>query len=141
MATGQLIFKPLEFNWQVENQYEAFQQWKGQVSLPLDASNIKKKIWYATMIGFLGAEGYKWWTNLKNAENKKNPEKVKYSIVQIIGKLGRFMTFFFFALLEWLPTLTNGKYMGLFRLFLSPLKIEKRSNMTIHHLDGTGIPY
>ena len=41
--------------------------------------------------------------------------KVRYSILQIIDKLGRFMTFFFFALLEWLPTLTNSKYIDLIR--------------------------
>ena len=56
------------------------------------------------------------WKGITNSsENLDLVVKVKYSVVQIIGKLGRFMMLFFFALLEWLPTLNNSKYMGLFR--------------------------
>ena len=35
--------------------------------------------WYATIIGILGKEGFKWWNNLpisKQEENKKNPDEV-----------------------------------------------------------------
>ena len=55
--------------------------------------------------------------------------------VKVCHELKTFRTFFFFGLLEWLPTLTNSKYIDLFRTILPPLKIEKRSNLRLYHLD------
>ena len=42
MATGQLIFQPLKFDWHIEDQQLTFEEWKGQVILALKASNIEK---------------------------------------------------------------------------------------------------
>ena len=42
MATGQLIFQPLKFECHIEDQQLAFEEWKGQVVLALEASNIGK---------------------------------------------------------------------------------------------------
>ena len=56
-----------------------FEEWKGQITLALDASNISRERWYATIVGFLGKEGFKWWNTLpisKQEEDKKNPDKV-----------------------------------------------------------------
>ena len=79
MATGQLIFQPPKFDWHIEDQQLVFEEWKGQVVLALVASNIDRERWYATIVGFLGNEGFKWWNNLfisKQEENKKNPNEV-----------------------------------------------------------------
>ena len=79
MATGQLAFKPPEFDWHAEDQHEAFKHWKGQTIMALETSNIKEEKWYTTIIGFLGTEGYKWWTNLTistQEENRKDLEKI-----------------------------------------------------------------
>ena len=85
MATGQLIFQPPKFDWHVENQQLAFEEWKGQVILALKASNRER--WYVTIIGFLGKESFKWWNNLpilKQEENKKNPDEVFKAIADIL---------------------------------------------------------
>ena len=45
----------------------------------LEASNIPQDRWYASIIGFLGTEGFKRWTHLdisKDVEGRKNPENV-----------------------------------------------------------------
>ena len=42
MATIQLIFQPLKFDWHIEDQQLVFEEWKGQVVLALEASNIDK---------------------------------------------------------------------------------------------------
>ena len=79
MATDELIYQPPEYDWHSEDQHETFTHWKGQVTLALEASNINREIWYATIIGFLGKEGYKWWSNLKISTqegNRKDPDKV-----------------------------------------------------------------
>ena len=78
MASGQLIFQPPKFDWHVEDQQLAFEEWKGQVTLALEASNINRERWYATIIGFLGKEGFKWWNNLpisKQGEIKKESQR------------------------------------------------------------------
>ena len=87
MATGQPIFQPLKFDWQIEDQQLAFEEWKGQVILALKASNIDRERWYATIIGFVGKEGLKWWNNLpisKQEENKKNPNEVFKAIAKTL---------------------------------------------------------
>ena len=46
-------------------------------------SNIEKERWYATIVGFLGKEGFKWWNNLpisKQEENKKESRQIFKSI-------------------------------------------------------------
>ena len=79
MATGQLVFKPPKFDWNADDQHEAFKYWKDQTILALETSNINEEKWYATIIGFLGTDGYKQWTNLTistQEENRKDPNKV-----------------------------------------------------------------
>ena len=64
-----------------------FEEWKGQVVLALEASNIDRERWYATIVGFLGKEGFKWWNNLpisKQEENKKNPDEVFKAITDTL---------------------------------------------------------
>ena len=75
MATRQLIFQPPMFDWQAEDQQCVFKEWKGQVILALWASSINKEVWFATIVVFLGKEGFKWWNTLpisKDEENQKN---------------------------------------------------------------------
>ena len=86
MASGQLILQPPKFDWHVEDQQLAFEEWKGQAVLALKASNIDRERWYTTIIGFLGKEGFKWWNNLpisKQEENKMNPDEVFKAIASI----------------------------------------------------------
>ena len=43
--------------------------------------------WYATIVGFLGKEGFKWWNNLpisKQEENKKNLDEVFKAIADTL---------------------------------------------------------
>ena len=72
MATGQLIFQQLKFDWHVEDQQPTFEEWKGQVVLALKTSNIDRERWYVTVIGFLGKEGFKWWNNLPISKQEEN---------------------------------------------------------------------
>ena len=44
MATGQLLFQPPKFDWHVEDQQITFEEWKGQITLALEASNIQRKM-------------------------------------------------------------------------------------------------
>ena len=53
MASGQLIFQPPKFDWHAEDQQQAFDEWKGQITLALCASSINRDIWFATIIGYL----------------------------------------------------------------------------------------
>ena len=79
MATGQLLFQPPKFDWHIENQQIAFEDWKGHITLALEASNIGIERWYVTIVGFSGRKGFKWWNTLpisKQEENKKNPNEV-----------------------------------------------------------------
>ena len=87
MATGQLIFQPPMFNWQAEDQQHAFEEWKGQVTLALQASSINKEVWFATIVGFLGKEGFKWWNTLsisKEEKSQKNPNAVFKAIADTL---------------------------------------------------------
>ena len=79
MALGQLIFQPPTFDWPSDNQQTAFKEWQGHITLILEASNIPPERWYASIIGFLGTEGFKQWQHLnisKQDDEKKNPENV-----------------------------------------------------------------
>ena len=79
MATGQLIFQPPKFDWHSDDQQTAFEEWQGHITLTLEASNTPQERWYASIIGFLGTEGFKWWQHLdisKQNEQKKIPENV-----------------------------------------------------------------
>ena len=67
------------FDWQAEDQQCVFEEWKGQVTLALQASSINKEVWLATIVGFLGKEGFRWWNTLpisRDEESQKNPEAV-----------------------------------------------------------------
>ena len=76
MATEQLIFQPLKFDWHVEDQQPAFEEWKGQIVLALEASNMNRERWYATIVGFLGKERFKWWNNLPISKQEENNQRV-----------------------------------------------------------------
>ena len=79
MASGQLIFQPPTFHWPSEDQQMAFGEWKNHVPLTLEVSNIPRDRWYASIIGFLGTEGFKHWQHLeisKDDKLKKTPENV-----------------------------------------------------------------
>ena len=79
MVLGQLIFQPPIFDWPSDNQQKAFKEWQGHITLTLEASNISSERWYASIIGFLGTEGFKWWQHLdisKKDHEKKNPENM-----------------------------------------------------------------
>ena len=43
MATGQLIFQPPKFDWQAEDQQITFEEWKGQIELALEVSDIERE--------------------------------------------------------------------------------------------------
>ena len=76
---GQLIFQPPTFHWPSEDQQTAFEEWQSHVTLTLEASNIPRERWYASIIGFLGTKGFKWWQHLeisKDVERRKTPEDV-----------------------------------------------------------------
>ena len=76
---GQLIFQPPTFHWPSEDQQTAFKEWQSHVTLMLEASNIPRERWYASIIGFLGTERFKRWTHLdipKDVEGRKTPEDV-----------------------------------------------------------------
>ena len=67
------------FDGQAEDQQHAFEEWKGQVTLALRASSINKDGWFATIVGFLGKEGFRQWNTLPismDEESQKNPEAV-----------------------------------------------------------------
>ena len=42
MEGGQLIFQLPKFDWHAEDQQQAFDEWKGQITLVLHASSNKK---------------------------------------------------------------------------------------------------
>ena len=79
MVTGQLIFQTPKFNWHSEDQQTAFREWKGHITLALEASNIPQERWYASIIGFLGQEGFRHWQHLdilKDVSKRKDPDEV-----------------------------------------------------------------
>ena len=79
MALGQLIFQPPMFDWPSDDQQTAFKEWQGHITLMLEAFNIPPERWYASIVGFLGTKGFKWWQHLdisKKDKEKKHPENV-----------------------------------------------------------------
>ena len=87
MAGGQLVFQPPKFDWHAEDQQQAFDEWKGQITLALHASSINRDIWFATIIGYLGKEGFKHWNTLlisTDEEAQKDPEKVFKAIADTL---------------------------------------------------------
>ena len=77
MASGQLIFQPPMFDWPSDDQQTAFKEWQSHITLTLVASNIPSERWYASIVGFLGTEGFKRWQHLnisKKDEEKKDLE-------------------------------------------------------------------
>ena len=90
MVTGQLMFQPPKFDWHSEDQQTAFKEWKGHISLTLEASNIPQERWYASIIGFLGQEGFQCWQHLdisKDPKTKKVPENVFQAIANTLEVL------------------------------------------------------
>ena len=85
MVTGQLIFEPPKFDWHSEDQQQALEEWKGQITLALEASSIPEDKWYATTIGFLGQQGFKHWQNLRDlpaTREQENPQEHLWRIRQ-----------------------------------------------------------
>ena len=75
------------FDWQAEDQQLAFEEWKGQVTLALRASSINKDVWFATIVGFLGKEGFRQWNTLPistDEESQKNLEAVFKAIADTL---------------------------------------------------------
>ena len=57
------------------------------MTLTLEASNIHQERWYASIISFLGQEGFQCWQHLdisKKPEEKKKPEKVFQAIANTL---------------------------------------------------------
>ena len=57
----------------------AFKEWQSHITLTLEASNIPQERWYASIIGFLGSEGFKQWQHLeisKDVEERKTLENI-----------------------------------------------------------------
>ena len=76
---GQLIFQLPKFHWPSEDQQTAFREWKSHITLALEASNVPKERWYASIIGFLGSEGFKHWQHLeisKDEDARKTLENI-----------------------------------------------------------------
>ena len=87
MAGGQLIFQPPKFDWHAEDQQLEFAEWRGQITLALEASSINRSIWFATIVGYLGKEGFRWWSILpisKDANAKKDPDAVFQAIADTL---------------------------------------------------------
>ena len=87
MASGQLMFQPPKFDWHSDDQQTAFKEWKGHMTLTLEASNIPPERWYASIIGFLGQEGFQCWQHLdisKKPQDKKSPDKVFKAIANTL---------------------------------------------------------
>ena len=79
MASGQLIFQLSMFHWPSEDQQTAFKEWQSHVTLVLEVSNIPQERWYASIIDFLGTQGFKQWQHLnisKKDNEKKHPENM-----------------------------------------------------------------
>ena len=90
MAGGQLIFKPPKFDWHAEDQQLVFAEWRGQILLALEASSIHRDILFATIIGYLGKEGFRCWSTLpisKDANAKKDLEAVFQAIAEMLEVL------------------------------------------------------
>ena len=63
---------------------------EGQITLALHASSINQDIWFATIIAYLGKEGFKWWNTLPistNEEAQKDLEKVFKAIMDTLEVL------------------------------------------------------
>ena len=76
---GQLIFQLPTFHWPSEDQQTALEEWQSHVTLALEASNIPRERWCASIVGFLGSEGFKRWQHLdisKDVQRRKTPEDV-----------------------------------------------------------------
>ena len=57
----------------------AFGESKSHITLALEASNVPIERWYASIIGFLGSEGFKHWQHLEistDEEHKKTLENI-----------------------------------------------------------------
>ena len=81
------MFQPPKFDWHAEDQQLGFDKWKGQTTLALHASSIKKDIWFAAIIGYLGKEGFKRWNTLpisSDEEAQKDPEAVFKAIADTL---------------------------------------------------------
>ena len=87
MAGGQLVFQPPQFDWNADNQQLAFDEWKGQITLVLRASSIKKEIWFATIVSYLSKEGFRRWNTLpisKDEAAQQDSEAVFQAIAETL---------------------------------------------------------
>ena len=87
MAGGQLIFQPPKFDWNSDDQQLEFEEWRGQITLALEASGINRDVWFASIVGYLGKEGFRRWSILpisKDANAKKDPDLVFQAIADML---------------------------------------------------------
>ena len=87
------MFQPSKFDWHAEDQQLAFDELKGQITLALHASSIKKDIWFAMIIGYLGKEGFKRWNTLPistDEEAQKDPEAAFKAIADTLEVLNSY---------------------------------------------------
>ena len=87
MAGGQLVFQSPKFDWNAEDQQLAFEEWRSQISLALEVSSINRDIWFMAIVGYLGREGFRWWSILpisKDANAKKDPDAVFQAITDTL---------------------------------------------------------
>ena len=87
MAGSQLVFQPPKFDWNAEDQQLEFEEWRGQITLALEASSINRNVWFASMIGYIGKEGFRRWSILpisKDANAKKDPDVVFQAIADTL---------------------------------------------------------
>ena len=85
--TASVWAPPPKFDWDAEDQQLAFEEWRGQISLALEASSINRDIWFATIIGYLGKESFRQWSILpisKDANAKKDPDAVFQAIADTL---------------------------------------------------------
>ena len=76
-----------KFDWDADDQQLAFEEWRGQISLALEASSINRDIWFATIVGYLGKEGFRQWSILpisKDSNAKKDPDAVFQAIMDTL---------------------------------------------------------
>ena len=78
------MFQPPKFDWHSEDQQTTFKEWKRHISLTLEASNFPQERWYASIIGFLGQEGFQQWQHMDISKDPKM-KKVTENVFQAIA--------------------------------------------------------
>ena len=81
MASGQLVFQPPKFDWHMQRTGNRhLMSGRDQITLALHASSINRDIWFATIIGYLGKEGFKYWNTLPISPDEEAPKGSRESL-------------------------------------------------------------